>query len=142
MFSPKLTKFVAAGAATVAIAAGGVALGNSSSGSGTSAGAGTAQAAAPAQRPPLDQKTHTGPRPQTTQTAKSGSLPKGWQPGDGTVVTGAAADQAKAVAVAKYPGTVNRVLKLSDGSYAVHLFATSGVHHVFVSTAFTITGTA
>ena len=137
MLSPKLTKFAAAGAATIAIAIGGVAIGNSSSANSPSGSAhaaqvagGPAHAAAP------------GQRPQTTHTALSGQLPKGWRPGDGTIVTGAAADQAKAVAVAKYPGTVNRVLKLSDGSYAVHLFATSGVHHVFVSTGFKITGTA
>jgi hypothetical protein len=35
------------------------------------------------------------------------------------------------------------VLKLSDGSYAVHLFAhPSGPHHVFVSKDFRVTGTA
>lgn len=61
----------------------------------------------------------------------------------GTIITGAAADRAKAVALdAGYSGTVNRVLKLSDGSYAVHMFATSGPHHVFVSTDFNVTGTA
>jgi hypothetical protein len=41
---------------------------------------------------------------------------------------------------ANYPGTVNRVVKLSDGSYSVHLFATSGPHHVFVSKDFKVTG--
>jgi hypothetical protein len=136
MLSPKLTKFAAGGAATLAIAIGGVAIGNSSSSNSASGTANAAQAAGPAHA------GAAGQRPQTTHTALSGQLPKGWQPGDGTIVTGAAADQAKAVAVAKYPGTVNRVLKLSDGSYAVHLFATSGVHHVFVSTDFKITGTA
>jgi hypothetical protein len=34
------------------------------------------------------------------------------------------------------------VLKLSDGSYTVHLFATSGPHQVFVSQDFNVTGTA
>ena len=69
--------------------------------------------------------------------------PPSWRPGTGTIITGAAADKAKAAALdAGYSGTVNRVLKLSDGSYAVHMFATSGPHHVFVSTDFNVTGTA
>jgi hypothetical protein len=34
------------------------------------------------------------------------------------------------------------VLKLSDGSYAVHLLGTSGPHHVFVGKEFKVTGTA
>jgi hypothetical protein len=138
MLSPRITKYVAAGAAAVAIAVGGIAIGNSSSGNGTS-GTATAQTTAPAQGPRTAQSHQVGQGP---QTAKSGTLPAGWEPGTGTLVTGAAADKAKAVATAKYPGTVNRVLQLSDGSYAVHMFATSGVHHVFVSKTFQITGTA
>jgi hypothetical protein len=124
MFSRKLTRFVAAGAATVAVAIGGIAIGNSNSSNGASGTANAAQTARPA------------------QVAQSGQVPQGWRPGTGTLITGAAADKAKAVALAKYSGTVNRVLKLSDGSYAVHLFATSGPHHVFVSKDFKITGTA
>jgi hypothetical protein len=51
-----------------------------------------------------------------------GRVPENWRPGAGTIVTGDAADKAKAAALVKYPGgTVNRVLKLSDGSYAVHM---------------------
>jgi hypothetical protein len=41
---------------------------------------------------------------------------------------GAAADKAKAVALAKYPGgTVNRVFQLSDGSSAVHMIKISPI---------------
>jgi hypothetical protein len=70
-----------------------------------------------------------------------GQIPQGWHSGSGTIITGAAADKAKAVAVAKYPGgTVNRVLKLSDGSYAVHQIKISWPHHVFVSKSFKVTG--
>ena len=48
--------------------------------------------------------------------SKVGQSPANWRPGTGTIITGAAADKAKAVAVATYPeGTVNRVLQLSDG---------------------------
>ena len=111
MFSRKLTRFVAAGAAAVAVAIGGVAIGNSSSSNGAS--------------------------------GTSSQVPQNWRPGTGTIITGAAADKAKAVAVAKYPGgIVNRVLKLSDGSYAVHRIRTPAPHHVFVSKDFKVTGAA
>jgi hypothetical protein len=70
-----------------------------------------------------------------------GQVPQGWQSGSGTIITGAAADEAKAVAVAAYPGgTVNRVLQLADGSYAVHQISISWPHHVFVSADFQVTG--
>ena len=125
MFSRKLTKFVAVGAAVVAVAIGGIAIGNSSSSNGGSGTANAARAGAPSQASP------------------SGQVPQNWRPGTGTIITGAAADKAKAVAVAKYPGgTVNRVLKLSDGSYAVHRIATPAPHHIFVSKDFKVTGTA
>jgi hypothetical protein len=70
-----------------------------------------------------------------------GQVPQGWQSGSGTIITGAAADQAQAVAVAAYPGgTVNRVLQLPDGSYAVHQININWPHHVFVSSDFQVTG--
>jgi hypothetical protein len=60
----------------------------------------------------------------------------------GTTVTGAAADKAKAAALAKYPGTAERVEKLSDGSYVVHVIQSSGGEvHVKVSKDFAVTGT-
>lgn len=62
--------------------------------------------------------------------------------GFGTPATGAAADKAKAAALAKYPGTAERVMKLSDGSYVVHVMRSSGGEvHVLVSKAFAVTGT-
>jgi hypothetical protein len=70
-----------------------------------------------------------------------GQVPQGWHSGSGAIITGAAADKTKAVAIAKYPGgTVNRVLKLSDGSYAVHMIKISWPHHVFVSKNLKVTG--
>ena len=123
MFSRKLTRFVAAGVAAVAVAVGGFAIGNSSSSNSASGTANAAPAVARGQAP------------------LSGQIPQNWRPGTGTIITGAAADKAKAAALAaKYAGTVNRVLKLSDGSYVVHLIATSGPHHVFVSKDFKVTG--
>jgi hypothetical protein len=125
MFSRKLTRSIAAGAAAIAVAIGGYAIANSGSGDGASGAASAAPAA------------------QSGQAARVGQVPQNWRPGTGTIITGAAADKAKAAAVAKYPGgTVNRVLKLSDGSYAVHRIATPAPHHVFVSQDFKVTGAA
>jgi hypothetical protein len=121
MLSRKLTRFIAAGAAAVAVAIGGVVVSNSSSSNGASGTAKVAQAPAPGQ-------------------ASQSGVPQNWRPGTGTIITGAAAEKAKAAALAKYPGTVNRVLQLSDGSYAVHMFATSAPHHVFLSKDFKVTG--
>ena len=70
-----------------------------------------------------------------------GQVPENWRPGTGTIMTGEAADKAKAAALVKYSGgTVNRVLKLSDGSYAVHMIKIRWPHHVFVSQNFEVTG--
>jgi hypothetical protein len=146
MFSRKLTRSIAAGAAAVAVAVGGVAIGNSSSsnGAGTATAAqttATSQTAAPA-APPSQPLTPGQPHA-ASQPTRAGQIPKGWTAGSGTVITGAAADQAKAAALAAgYKGTVNRVLKLSDGSYAVHFLGTTGPHHVFVSKTFKVTGYA
>src|ERR1700730_3870208 len=120
MFSRKLTRSIAIGTAAIAVAIGAYA----SSGNGAS---GTANAATLAQ-PGNNQRV-------------VGQVPKNWHSGSGTIITGAAANKAKAVALAKYPGgTVNRVLKLSDGSYAVHMIKISWPHHVFVSKTFNVTG--
>jgi hypothetical protein len=124
MFSRKLTRFIAIGIAAIAVAIGAYAIVDSSSGNGAS---GTANAA------PLAQP---GPNQRVV-----GQVPQNWRPGTGTIITGAAANKAKAAALAKYPGgTVNRVLKLSDGSYAVHKIKISWPHHVFVSKNFKVTG--
>ncbi|HEV3134838.1 MAG TPA: hypothetical protein VG348_09060 [Acidimicrobiia bacterium] len=125
MFSRNLTRFIAAGAAVCALAIGGYAIGHSTSGDG---GSSTANAA---------------PAGRSAPPQVNGQAPKNWSPGTGTIITGAAADKATAAAAAKYPGgTVNRVLQLSDGSYAVHRIATPAPHHIFVSKDFQVTGTA
>jgi hypothetical protein len=130
MFNRRVTKVVAAVAAAVAVAIGGLAIGNSTSSNGSS---GTANAA---QAPQSGQ-----PHQPSTATVK-GQVPANWQPGTGTIITGSAADKAKAVAIdAGYKGTVNRVLQLSDGSYVVHIIANpNGPHHVFVSKDFKVMG--
>ena len=146
MFSRKLTRFVAAGAAAVAVAIGGVAISNSSSSNSASGAANVAERrTGPRTRDPAHpsrQDTPIGPGapvgPDGPNPARSLRLASQ----DEVRSSGAAAEKAKAAALAKYSGTVNRVLQLSDGSYAVHMFATSGPHHVFVSKEFKVTGTA
>jgi hypothetical protein len=124
MFSQKLTRSIAIGTATIAVAIGAYAIVNSGSGNGASATANAARLAQPGQNQRV-----------------AGQVPQNWHPRSGTIITGAAADKAKTVALAKYPGgTVNRVLKLSDGSYAVHIIKISWPHHVFVTKNFKVTG--
>jgi len=49
--------------------------------------------------------------------------------------------KAKAAALAAYPGgTVNRVVRLSDGEYNVHVIAVNWPHHVFVNKEYKVTG--
>jgi hypothetical protein len=124
MFSRKLTRSIAIGTAAVAAAIGAYAIVNPGSSNGASGTANAATFAPPGQNQRV-----------------VGQVPQNWHSGTGTIITGAAANEAKAAALAKYPGgTVNRVLKLSDGSYAVHMIKISWPHHVFVSKDFEVTG--
>ena len=84
------------------------------------------------------QTTTTTATPAATNASASQGAPPA---GMGTEVTGTAAAKAKAAALAKYPGTVEHVLQLSDGSYVVHVLRSSGGEvHVKVSKAFAVTG--
>ena len=124
MFSRKLTRSIAIGTAAVAAAIGAYAIVNPGSSNGASGTASAATFAPPGQNQRV-----------------VGQVPQNWHSGTGTIITGAAANEAKAAALAKYPGgTVNRVLQLSDGSYAVHMIKISWPHHVFVSKNFEVTG--
>ena len=127
MSSPKPITFAAAGIAAVAIAAGAYALGNSSS---DQAGSGTVNAAQAAQ------PSGNGQLPQNGQLRQNGQTP----PGFGTPVTGAAAAKAEAAAVARYKGSAERVMKLDDGSYVVHVITSNSEYHVTVSKDFKVTG--
>ena len=72
----------------------------------------------------------------TGQAPRNGQAP----PGFGTAVTGDTAKKVAAAATAKYPGTVERVMKLQDGSYVAHVITTSGERHVLISKALKVTG--
>jgi hypothetical protein len=123
----KLTTSIAAGAAAIALATGGYAIADS--GSGSSANAATVGKVVP---------FHRGQPSPATQV---GQVPASFSPGTGTIITGTAANKAKAAAVAAYPGgTVNRVVLLSNGEYNVHIIGVNWPHHVFVSTNFKVVG--
>jgi hypothetical protein len=136
MSSRNLTRSIAAGAVAIAVAIGGYAVTNSSSSNGASPPASTATGATGAKVIPF----HRG---QPGPSKVVGQVPANWSPGSGTIVTGAAANKAKAAAVAAYPGgTVNRVVLLSNGEYNVHMIAVSWPHHIFVGKDFKVLGAA
>jgi hypothetical protein len=142
MFSRKLTKFVAAGAAAAALAIGGFAIADSSS---SNSGSGSASAATT----PTVTATATATaakvipfhRGEPSPAKVVGKVPSSFRAGTGTIVTGTAAEKAKAAAVAAYPGgTVNRVVLLSNGEYNVHMIGVNWPHHVFVNSTFKVIG--
>ena len=126
---PKLTASVAA--AAVALSLGGYAIADATS---TSGAAATATAANSAQVIPF--------QPGQQGASKTvGQVPASFSAGTGTIVTGTAADKAKAAALAAYPGgTVNRVVLLSDGEYNVHMIGVNWPHHIFVDASFKVVG--
>jgi hypothetical protein len=108
------TRYALAGTAALVLALGGYAIGNSS---------GNDSSAAPS-------GLHAG------APFRGGQA----RPGFGAAASGAAADKAKAAALAKYKGTAERVIKLGDGSYAVHVIGSKGEYRVLVSKDFKVTG--
>ncbi|MCU1352405.1 MAG: hypothetical protein JWM05_1614 [Acidimicrobiales bacterium] len=137
---------IAAAVAVVAVSIGGYAIaGASSSPSGTTAAsASTASATSPSTTTAGTSSAgkvipFTPGQPGASKTV--GQIPASYKAGTGTIVTGTAADKAKAAAVAAYPGgTVNRVVLLSNGDYNVHIIGVNWPHHVFVSSAFKVLG--
>ena len=117
-----LPKIAAAGGAAAVLAAGAWLLGTS--GSNTSATAST-------QGPP---GMAQGAPPQ------NGQAPQG-APGFGSDISGTTAEKVAKAATAKYPGQVERVMQLPDGSYVAHVITSSGEVHVAVSKDFQVTVT-
>ena len=123
----RLVASLAAGAAAIGLAFGGLAIANS--GSSSSANAATTSNVIP---------FHRG---QPSRAKVVGQVPSGWTAGSGTIVTGTAATKAKAAALAAYPGgTVNRVAQVSGGDYNVHIIGVNWPHHVFVNQDFKVIG--
>jgi hypothetical protein len=127
----KLTALIAAGTVAIAVASGGYAIADSGSGSGPNA---ATNAATVGKVIPFDRGN---PSPATPV----GQVPANFNPGSGKIITGTAADKAKAAALASYPGvTVNRVVLLSNGEYNVHIIGVNWPHHVFVNQDFKVVG--
>ncbi|MCU1451999.1 MAG: hypothetical protein JWN46_145 [Acidimicrobiales bacterium] len=127
----KLTKWLAGGVAVITLGSGGYAIANASSNSSAPAAASATSAA----------KVIPFQAGQPGASKVVGQVPASYKAGTGTIVTGTAADKAKAAALAAYPGgTANRVVLLSDGSYNVHMIGVNWPHHVFVNSAFTVIG--
>jgi hypothetical protein len=127
----RLTRSVAAGVAAIAIAIGGYAV----------AGSGSSGAASAAASAPTPGKVIPFNQGKPSPATPVGQVPANFTDGSGTLVTGTAADKAKAAAMAAYPGgTVNRVALLSNGEYNVHMIGVNWPHHIFVNSSFTVVG--
>jgi hypothetical protein len=76
-----------------------------------------------------------------TTSKQAGQIPANYTEGQGTIVSGTAANKATEAALAAYPGgVVDRVVQLSNGEYEVHNIGVSWPHHVFVSQDFKVVG--
>src|SRR4051794_3098089 len=84
---------------------------------------------------PTAARGQPGQAPQPAQS-QNGHAP----PGFGQGVSGTTPDKVAKAASAKYPGTVERVMKLDDGSYVAHVITHSGEVHVAVSKDFKVLG--
>jgi hypothetical protein len=72
---------------------------------------------------------------------QAGQIPASYKEGSGTIVSGNAANRATKAALTAYPGgTVDRVVKLSNGEYEVHNIGVNWPHHVFVNQDFKVVG--
>ena len=128
----KLIASIAAVAVAIALGIGGFALADASSSNSRSATTNAAGA---------DNSVIPFQPGQPGASKTVGQIPADFTQGSGTIVTGTAADKAKAAAVAAYPGgIVNRVVLLGDGDYNVHIIGVNWPHHVFVNAAFEVMG--
>jgi hypothetical protein len=133
--SRRVTARVAAGATAVALGIGGAAIAEASSINAAPTGASTGA-------PGITGKVIPFRRGQPSPATIVGKVPANWRAGSGTLVTGTAAKKAKAAALAAFKGggTVNRVVRLSNGEYNVHIIGVNWPHHVFVTKSFKVVG--
>ena len=77
----------------------------------------------------------------SSSPAQASARPPGGALQPGNAVTGAIADKVKAAALAKYPGTIEGIVKLGNGSYLAHVIRADKTElHVLVSSTFQVTG--
>jgi hypothetical protein len=126
--SPNVTKIAAGAAAVIAIGVGAAVVGASSGNSNNNQ---TGNQAA-AQVPPGMNQPGGGP--------PGGGRAGG--PGIGTPVTGDAATKVTQAVKAKYPGTIERIIQIPNGSYLAHVIQDNGSEvRVLVDANFNVTGT-
>lgn len=133
--SQKVMKAVAGVVALAAIGFGASAIASGNGGATSASMAGGPPGAAAGQA--------GGPGGAGGRFAPPGAAPNGGgPPGFGTPVTGATAKKVEAAALEKYPGTIERVMSLPDGSYVAHVIRSGGGSevHVHVSKTFEVTG--
>ena len=76
-----------------------------------------------------------------TDSKQVGQIPANWSQGQGTIISGTAANNATEAALAAYPGAVvDRVVLLSNGKYNVHYIGVNWPHHVFETASFEVVG--
>jgi hypothetical protein len=76
-----------------------------------------------------------------TDSKQVGQIPANWSQGQGTIISGTAANKATEAALAAYPGAVvDRVVLLSNGEYNVHYIGVNWPHHVFETASFEVVG--
>jgi hypothetical protein len=76
-----------------------------------------------------------------TDSKQVGQIPANWSQGQGTIVSGTAANKATETALAAYPGAVvDRVVLLSNGEYNIHYIGVNWPHHVFETASFVVVG--
>jgi hypothetical protein len=127
----KLTTSIAAGAGAIALGTGGAAI----------AGAGSSNGASPSATAATAGKCIPFKQGAPSAATKVGHIPASYSAGKGTLITGTAATKAKAAARAAYRcGTINRVVRLSDGEYNVHVIGVNWPHHIFVGKTFKVVG--
>jgi len=77
----------------------------------------------------------------TGSTQQAGQIPTDYTEGQGTLVSGTAANEATEAALAAYPGgVVDRVVQLGDGEYEVHYIGVNWPHHIFVNQSYQVVG--
>jgi hypothetical protein len=129
----KLTAFIAAGTAAIAVAVGGIAIADS--------GSSTSPVSSSSANTPTAGKVIPFQQGKPSPATPVGQVPANFTDGSGKLVTGTAANKAKAAAQAAYPGgTVNRVALLSNGQYNVHMIGVNWPHHIFVDQSFQVVG--
>jgi hypothetical protein len=76
-----------------------------------------------------------------TDSQQVGQIPANWSQGQGTIISGTAANKATEAALAPYPGAVvDRVVLLSNGEYNVNCIGVNWPRHVFETSSFKVVG--